>query len=50
MKIFIRGFKLNTNVKKNRILKSSDFSLVRSRQPKNISKFSKIINNVLKKN
>ena len=49
MKIFIRGFKLNTNIKKDKILKSSDFSLVRSKQPKNITKFSKIINFVLKK-
>ena len=49
MKFFIRSFKLNKDIEKNKLLNSNDFDLIRSKQPKNISKFSEIIPKILKK-
>lgn len=49
MSVFIRSFKLKNDIKKNQLLKSNDFNLVRSKNTKNVVKFNKIIFKILKK-
>ena len=47
MSKIIRSFKLVRDVKKNCFVKQNDFKLIRTKDSRKISKFSKIINKII---
>ena len=49
LKKVIRSFQISKDIKKNTLLKSQDFKLIRTNKSKNIFKFDKLILKILKK-